>query len=256
MYGWPFMMSQSDRVRTLTPPLVSLIIFSNVKEITEKFLQAVRALNRIKTIDPENPELHVRLVHLRHTISSLPQPPPEPIGSVLSGSLDELLSPDVSLETYNSQYLQQHSTSGRGILAAAKVLRLLGATPAEEIDNTIFTVFNPDVQLDVNVSIPTLTLLLPYTQIVSLTLFPLGRPRHRRLPQIHPIITGRRVPLSSRQEIRTLHHLQNTHRTHLPTTRRYRHRRRCRKGRWRKTRDHQLIDLKWGRSMEKVEEFI
>ncbi|KAK7684976.1 hypothetical protein QCA50_011811 [Cerrena zonata] len=125
----------------------------------KKFLQAVRALNHVKSLDPENPELHVRLVHLRHTVSSLPQPPPEPIGPVLSESLDKLLSPEVSLETYNSQYLQQHPTSGHAIFASAKVLRLLGATPAEEIDNTVFTMFNPDVQFGVDTGLDVVNFL-------------------------------------------------------------------------------------------------
>ena len=35
--------------------------------ITEKYLQAVQALNRAKTLDAEHPQLHVRLVHLRTT---------------------------------------------------------------------------------------------------------------------------------------------------------------------------------------------
>ncbi|CAL1708693.1 unnamed protein product [Somion occarium] len=125
----------------------------------KKFLQAVRALNRVHSLDPENSELHVRLVHLRHIVLSLPQPPPEPIGPVLAEALDKLLSPEVSLETYNSQYLQQHSTSARSILASAKVLHLLGATPAEEIDNTIFNIFNPEVQVDIEAALDVVAFL-------------------------------------------------------------------------------------------------
>ena len=33
--------------------------------LSEKLLQAVLALNRAKSLDPEHPELHIRLVHCR-----------------------------------------------------------------------------------------------------------------------------------------------------------------------------------------------
>lgn len=35
--------------------------------ISEKYLQAVQALNRAKALDAEYPQLHVRLVHFRTT---------------------------------------------------------------------------------------------------------------------------------------------------------------------------------------------
>ena len=39
--------------------------------LSEKYLQAVQALNRAKSLDAEHPQLHVRLVHLRTTGMSL-----------------------------------------------------------------------------------------------------------------------------------------------------------------------------------------
>jgi len=35
--------------------------------LLEKLLQAAQALHRAKAIDPDHPELHVRIVDLKHT---------------------------------------------------------------------------------------------------------------------------------------------------------------------------------------------
>jgi len=115
----------------------------------KKYLQAVRALTHAKALDGDHPGLHVRLVDLRKNVSSLPQTPPSPIGPVLTSILAKLLPDGLPLETFNSQYLQQHSTSGKAILASAKVLSLLGS-PLEEIESTVFGVLNPETQLDTN----------------------------------------------------------------------------------------------------------
>lgn len=40
-------------------------------KFTEKYLQAVQALAHAKSLDPHNPELHVRLVHFRKLSKTL-----------------------------------------------------------------------------------------------------------------------------------------------------------------------------------------
>ena len=82
--------------------------------------------------------------------SSLPQPPPAPIGPIFLEAIPKIIPDDVSLETFNSQYLQRHSTCSRAILAAAKVLLNLGA-PREEVEQTIFTSLRDEVTLDIPV---------------------------------------------------------------------------------------------------------
>jgi peptide alpha-N-acetyltransferase len=66
--------------------------------------------------------------------------------------LTQLLPEQLSLETYNSQYLQRHSTSVQAILAAAKVLYTL-QSPLEEIEATIFTALAVEAKLDITVSV-------------------------------------------------------------------------------------------------------
>ncbi|KAG2124195.1 NMDA receptor-regulated protein 1-domain-containing protein [Suillus clintonianus] len=113
----------------------------------KKYLQAVRMLVRAHSLDAEHPDLHFRIVHLRNTVSSLPEPIPAPVGPVLAESIASLLPEEVSLELFNSQYLQKHSSSSMAIVAHAKVARILKA-PQDEVDSILFTVLREPVQLD------------------------------------------------------------------------------------------------------------
>lgn len=112
----------------------------------KKYLQAVRMLTRAHSLDSEHPDLHSRIVHLRNTVSSLPEPIPAPVGPVLAESIASLLPAEVSLELFNSQYLQKHSSLPMAIVAHAKVARILKA-PQDEIDSILFTVLKEPVQL-------------------------------------------------------------------------------------------------------------
>jgi hypothetical protein len=76
-------------------------------------------------------------------VSDLPQAPPAPIGPIFTEEQAKLPPPEgeVSLDTYNSQYLQRHSASSSAILAAAKVAHTILQAPLEEVESTVFTVF-------------------------------------------------------------------------------------------------------------------
>jgi hypothetical protein len=58
------MMSPFDEVSGITEPGVTGEI-SNLA--TEKYLQAVKMLTRARSLDPDHPDLHVRIAHLRNT---------------------------------------------------------------------------------------------------------------------------------------------------------------------------------------------
>ncbi|KAJ3822659.1 NMDA receptor-regulated protein 1-domain-containing protein [Lentinula raphanica] len=117
-----------------------------------KYLQAAQALARARALDPEYPDLHVRIVHARHFVSSLPEAIPPPVGPVFNETLDKILPEGVALETYNSQYLQTHSTSANAILAAAQASRVLGA-PLQEVEDLLFTALGDGVQLDIKTAL-------------------------------------------------------------------------------------------------------
>lgn len=89
---------------------------------------------------------------IRYSVSSLPQPPPSPIGPALSESLKILLPDEIALETFNSQYLQTHSGEPSAVLAFAKALRVL-QSPLEEIENVLFDQLRPEFSLDIKVRI-------------------------------------------------------------------------------------------------------
>ncbi|KAH9928580.1 NMDA receptor-regulated protein 1a [Amylocystis lapponica] len=124
----------------------------------KKYLQAVKALNTVRSLNPEHAELHVRLVHFKQTVSSLPQPPPTPIGPVLTAAVADLLPDEQSLDLYNSQYLQQHPSDARAVLAAAKVSRQLQA-PLEDVESAVFGLLNPEVQLDLKTALAAVAFL-------------------------------------------------------------------------------------------------
>ncbi|KIP11893.1 hypothetical protein PHLGIDRAFT_82848 [Phlebiopsis gigantea 11061_1 CR5-6] len=113
----------------------------------KKYLQASQALNRAQALDEDHPELHVRLVHFKKTVSTLPQEPPSPIGPVLSQASSRLFSADIALDTYNSQFLQRHPGSPKATLAFAKSLQTLGS-PLEEIESTLFGLLHGEANLD------------------------------------------------------------------------------------------------------------
>ncbi len=71
----------------------------------------------------------------------------------MSVAITELLPDEVSLEAFNSQYLQRQFSRADAILAFAQVLRLLGA-PREEVEAAIFNALNADVDLKLDVRSP------------------------------------------------------------------------------------------------------
>lgn len=74
----------------------------------------------------------------------------EPVKSVLDASLAEFKPVEISLDAFNSQYLQRCSLSGRAILGAAKASRLLD-TPREEVEQLLFTTLAEGVELGLEV---------------------------------------------------------------------------------------------------------
>lgn len=131
-----------------------------------KLLQAVGALDKAKNLDAEHPEVHVRIVDLKFRGSShllpssltftyiqkttflsyfiaaskLPEDkaPSEPVKSLFEEALSKLSPPnEVSLETFNSQFLQKRSSEPEAVIAAAKVLKNLEA-PVVEVENVLF----------------------------------------------------------------------------------------------------------------------
>ncbi|KAG5641987.1 hypothetical protein DXG03_003816 [Asterophora parasitica] len=115
----------------------------------KKYLQAVSALNHARELGVEHHELHVRLVHFRQTVQALLQEAPAPIGTLITEALATLLPFEVSLDTYNGQYLQRHSTEPLAVLAVAKVAKALQA-PLQEVEEIIFGTLREESKLDVS----------------------------------------------------------------------------------------------------------
>ncbi|KAL1747385.1 NMDA receptor-regulated protein 1-domain-containing protein [Schizophyllum fasciatum] len=119
-----------------------------------KHLQAVQALRRAQALDAAHPDLHVRIVDVRHRSPA----PPAPMGSVVADALKELIPAEVAPETYNSQFLQRHARSPRAVLAAAQAAGLLGAPPVE-VEETAFAALGAEVELFVKDALAVLAYL-------------------------------------------------------------------------------------------------
>ncbi|KAI8986666.1 NMDA receptor-regulated protein 1a [Trametes punicea] len=149
-----------ERAAKLLKPLSSLtkdnleawFAIYDVAVRRKKYLQALQALNHAHRLDPDSPELHIRVVDFKRRWSSLSDKPAESVVDVVSSCLPKLIPDEVSLELFNSQYLQRHSSRGAAILAAAKVSRALDA-PREEVEATVFNTLNADVELDLETAV-------------------------------------------------------------------------------------------------------
>ena len=66
-------------------------------------------------------------------------------------AVSKLVPDELSLDTFNSLYLQRHSTDPQANLAAAKVSHKLKA-PRDEVETLVFALLAPQVQLNIPVS--------------------------------------------------------------------------------------------------------
>jgi peptide alpha-N-acetyltransferase len=57
----------------------------------------------------------------------------------------------MTLEAYNTQYLQRHSVKAKAVLGAARGLQILGS-PRDEIEGVILGILNPETDLSLKVS--------------------------------------------------------------------------------------------------------
>jgi hypothetical protein len=93
--------------------------------------------------------VHVARLPTRFAVASASDVP-EPVKSVLDASVAALKPAEVSLDAFNSQYLQRHASSAAAILASAKVSHVLDA-PRDEVENLLFTTLADGVQLGLEV---------------------------------------------------------------------------------------------------------
>ncbi|KZV98700.1 N-terminal acetyltransferase A, auxiliary subunit [Exidia glandulosa HHB12029] len=144
-----------DEAAKILRPLEKLVdradvwaVFYDVAVRRQKYLQAVKALNRLARLDKEDPLLHVRLLDLRKRVSGTE------VSDVVRTSLAALFPQDVASEVFTSQYLQRHSSSPRAVTAVARAASSL--TEAEEL---LFGLFKPEVSLDIKTAREALALL-------------------------------------------------------------------------------------------------
>lgn len=151
------------------------------------------------------------------TVSALPTPLRDEVSATVSAGLEILAPGNLSLEAFNSSFLQQGPTTAPKLLAAARVAIIAKQEPtvAEEY---IFQLLNdeahPTVSVRLSLSLsPRFVHLLFSAPLIQLAhLFADIQGRALLPPRWIPIwalFSSRRVPCRMRREIPALYHLQN-----------------------------------------------
>lgn len=119
--------------------------FYDVSARRKKYLQAMKALNRLARLDQGHVDLHVRLLDLRQRVRGADAP------SVVRTSLAALFPEDMEPETFTGHYLQRDGNSAHAVLTIARV--------AQNTEGLIFELLRPELSLDVQTAQDALILL-------------------------------------------------------------------------------------------------
>lgn len=72
--------------------------------------------------------------------------------STLLATTDIFIPPEVSLETYNNEYIQKAAGSGKAILAGSRASNLLGS-PLDVVEGAISELLSNHVSIDLQVRV-------------------------------------------------------------------------------------------------------
>ena len=84
------------------------------------------------------------------SVKTLPESISDGVRTTIVSLSNTFIPEELSLDTFNSQYLQRNSTSPAAILASSKVQYRLDA-PINEVEDNIFNVISKAVHADVKV---------------------------------------------------------------------------------------------------------
>jgi hypothetical protein len=94
------------------------------------------------------------MLNLSPLVSSLPQPLPSQANPLVTTLLETFIPSDVSVEQFNSTYLQQNANSPKAVLAVAQcTLRIRDKDAGkEEAEGLIFQLLREEMKTDFKVS--------------------------------------------------------------------------------------------------------
>lgn len=105
--------------------------------LSEEHLRALKALVRFKTLSPDSPALHLQSVRFAHLLrneagSDIPESVLPLIKTEFSSSV---IPDDVSLEQYNTTFLQQYAQNSQVIFAAAQAQYIVSS--GKDVEDTL-----------------------------------------------------------------------------------------------------------------------
>jgi len=112
----------------------------------DQLLLAIRALQKAKHMDPENPDLHIRTIEVHRRVSSLSSPT-DPISEIIIESMRSIVPDEITVDLFNQLYSQRNSTNPLAIYAAAKVESNLDSSMSMD-QSVVDRIFQPHITLD------------------------------------------------------------------------------------------------------------
>ncbi|TIC20481.1 N-terminal acetyltransferase A, auxiliary subunit [Wallemia mellicola] len=105
-----------------------------------KYAQAMKALNKTASINPDCRMLHVQSLKLKQALESDDKQNAE-VKEAIVESLEKIIPKDVNLESWNADYLQRNHHNPLRLLGAAEAVVLIrGEASAKEAVNIVFNV--------------------------------------------------------------------------------------------------------------------
>lgn len=110
----------------------------------EQFLRAIKALQALRKASPTSPALHERTVELAVALRASDTSIAEPVRSVITQALEDLLPSSVSLEAFNTDYLQKQPGNADAILAAAKAQWQISPSDTPRVNELLMQLTRPE----------------------------------------------------------------------------------------------------------------
>ncbi|CCA77834.1 related to n-terminal acetyltransferase 1 [Serendipita indica DSM 11827] len=123
----------------------------------KKVLQALRALEAAKRINPTSPQLHYRLIDFQLAVPGLAEGMETVEAVLLKDGLAKLAPGEQPPALQNSQYLQEHSSDAAAVIAVARAAHKIGSS--EETEAHLFTLLADQISLNPQHGLEALKLL-------------------------------------------------------------------------------------------------
>ncbi|KAF8328455.1 NMDA receptor-regulated protein 1a [Cantharellus anzutake] len=148
-------------LHSLRPKLLDTWLVSfDVAIRQKKYLQALKALNHARNLSPGDPGVHYRLIEFKLAVEQPNLKLPAPVQTVITEELLQIFPADVSLETFNSAFMQTNVSPGSTLGAAQALVLIRGQQSSQvEAEELTFQLLRPETHLSIQTGLDALEFL-------------------------------------------------------------------------------------------------